>query len=63
MIAKKRLVLNNITYCLPGMQCELIKQSKKYHTFRRIEKKQIVDFRVSNDLVSLFFCLEGMKDG
>lgn len=63
MIAKKRLVLNNINYCLPGMACELVEQTKKYHTFRRIEKKQIVDFRVSNDLVSLFFCLGGMKDG
>lgn len=40
MIAKKRLVLNNITYCLPGMACEVIEQTKKYHTFRRIEKKK-----------------------
>ncbi|EHQ8842961.1 hypothetical protein KI112_002563 [Enterococcus faecalis] len=63
MIAKKRLVLNNINYCLPSMACELIEQTKKYHTFRRIEKKKTIDFRVSNDLVSLFFCLEGMKDG
>ena len=55
MIAKKRLVLDGVVYCLPGMQCELIKQSKKYRTFRRIEKNKAIEFKVEKDLVSAFF--------
>ncbi len=55
MIAEKRLVLNNITFCLPGMECEVIKKTKKYHTFQRIEKNKTIKFRVSNDLVPIYF--------
>ncbi|EJV27661.1 hypothetical protein HMPREF1340_01974, partial [Enterococcus faecalis ERV73] len=47
--------LDGVVYCLPGMQCELIKQSKKYHTFRRIEKNKSIEFKVEKDLVSAFF--------
>lgn len=55
MIAKKCLVLNNIIYCLPGMECEVIKQTKKYYIFRRLEKNKMLEFKLSKDLVPMFF--------
>jgi len=48
-------VLDGVVYCLPEMQCEVIKQSKKYHTFRRFEKNKSIEFKVEKDLVSAFF--------
>lgn len=40
MIAKKRLVLNNITYCLPGMACEVIEQTKNTIPFEELKRNK-----------------------
>jgi len=66
MIAQVNLVLNGVVYCLKGMAVAIDKGKGKYSIVKRIEQdgekvKEIL-FKVSNDLLPIYFT-ESLSNG
>lgn len=59
MISKVDLVLNGVVYCLKGMSVSIKEQTGKYSIVERIEKVndelKVIKFKVSDDLMPLYF--------
>ncbi|WP_438763926.1 hypothetical protein [Enterococcus sp. AZ137] len=59
MLALVDLVLNGTVYCQKGMELQLKKKTGKYSTLSRTyqdgKKQKIIEFKVNNELMPLYF--------
>lgn len=59
MTSKVDLVLNGVLYCLKGMLVSVKEKTGKYSIVERTEivneKPEIISFKVSNELMALYF--------